>query len=143
MAEISVHVVDQSHEGDDRIYHGGATALERFQDRMPELADAVALIVAELQPKLSVSESTNPGEWRSSEVTLRFALDLEVEAGVIIARTTATAAFAVEVDAKCINRLKVAVAAFYRQRLVLPTYCRTTERGGASRAPNAWVPLSP
>jgi hypothetical protein len=97
MAEISVHVVDQSHEGDDRIYHGGATALERFQDRMPELADSVALIVAELQPKLSVSESTNPGEWRSSEVTLRFALDLEVEAGVIIARTTATAAFAVEV----------------------------------------------
>jgi Trypsin-co-occurring domain 1 len=95
MGEISVvvHAVDT---GDGKVAHG-ATPPERFRDRVGDITDAIEMVVKELQPRLQSAEAATSGGWRASEVTLAFSLDLEVEAGVIIAKSKATAGFSVEV----------------------------------------------
>lgn len=72
----------------------GKTPKEKFTERVRELGAGLGDIANQLRDQLErqLREQEERG-WRLEEIGLRFALDLEAEGGVIVARAGTTAGF--------------------------------------------------
>ena len=66
---------------------------ELLLNRIDEIGDSLRDIATKLSQRLDELAAHPDNQWRLSEVGLKFSLDLEAEAGVIIARTSATVGF--------------------------------------------------
>ena len=93
MGEIVVRVVPPPERAGEL---GGATLTERFIDRVDELAESIGDIARRLRSRLDadLADKTEAG-WKLDEVTLTFSLDLEAEAGVVVAKARTSAGFEV------------------------------------------------
>jgi len=89
--EIKVQVVpDPNRLGD----LSGQTLTERFADRIRELGAGLGNIANDLREELDRTLTDGVGRsWRLDEVGLAFSLDLEAEAGIIVAKGRTTAGF--------------------------------------------------
>ena len=97
MAEILVQVVPRYSEtsGDLAAAFIGP---EAFKHRIDEVGESLASIAnslrLQLEQRLSKGDGANAG-WCLESVELKFSMDLEAEAGVIISRAKASAGFEV------------------------------------------------
>jgi hypothetical protein len=93
MTEIVVRVVPPpGREGE----LGGATLTERFEQRVDELGDSIGSIAKRLRERLDTElTEERTSAWGLDEVNLTFSLDLEAEAGVVVAKAKTTAGFEV------------------------------------------------
>ena len=66
---------------------------EELLDRIDELGSSLQEISNRLSKKLDELATKKEPGWKLREVSLQFSLDLEAEAGVIIARTKTSAGF--------------------------------------------------
>ena len=67
---------------------------ELFANRVGEIGDSLAEIAKKLREKLENVLTVGPSNsWKLEEVELKFSLDLQSEAGVVIARASAKAGF--------------------------------------------------
>ncbi len=66
---------------------------EVLMDRLGDLGESLKLIADRLSDQLEELEKKRTAHWHLDTVELKFSIDLETEAGVIIARTKAGAAF--------------------------------------------------
>ncbi|MDQ4069955.1 MAG: hypothetical protein M3203_10875 [Actinomycetota bacterium] len=75
----------------------GASLPESFEKRAGELSDAIGRVANRLRSDLD-AKLTSPAasQWQLDEVALTFSVDLEVESGVIIARTAVSGGFQAE-----------------------------------------------
>lgn len=77
----------------------GATLTERFEDRVDELCDSIGKIAQRLRARLETDlMEAQPAAWRLGEVAISFSLDLEAEAGVVVAKAKTTAGFEVSLS---------------------------------------------
>ncbi len=90
-SEIIVRVVpDPARAGEAT----GAQLTERFADRVHELGASLGEIANELRGELERTLEQEPRDgWRLDEVALTFSLDLEAEAGVVVAKAKTSAGF--------------------------------------------------
>lgn len=68
---------------------------ELLSKRVDEIGDSLQEIALRLSRRLSEFATDPVKNWQVGEVELKFSMDLETEAGVIIARTSASAGFEV------------------------------------------------
>ena len=69
---------------------------ELFNDRIDEIGDSIGEIAIKLRDRLERALPPQPQpRWGLDEIELKFSLDLESEAGVIVARASAKAGFEV------------------------------------------------
>ena len=74
----------------------GAKLLERFGDRIEELGSSLGEIANDLRAQLDATLDRDDGSgWGLEEVQLSFSLDLEAEAGVVVAKAKTAAGFEV------------------------------------------------
>ncbi len=74
----------------------GATLTERFHERVDELAQSIGEVALELRERLDRElTQSDGGGWMLSDVSLTFSLDVEAEAGVVIAKAKTSAGFEV------------------------------------------------
>ena len=66
---------------------------ELLSQRIDEIGDSLRDIALKLSRRLDEFAAGSEKNWRLGEVEIKFSLDLEAEAGVVIARTSATAGF--------------------------------------------------
>jgi Trypsin-co-occurring domain 1 len=66
---------------------------ELLLSRIDEIGDSLRAIAAKLSQRLDELAAHPENRWRLGEVELKFSLDLEAEAGVIIARTSGSVGF--------------------------------------------------
>jgi hypothetical protein len=66
---------------------------ELLLDRIDEIGDSLRDIAIKLSRRLDELAARPENRWRLGEVELKFSLDLEAEAGVIIARASGTVGF--------------------------------------------------
>lgn len=72
----------------------GRDLFNRFEDRVGELGASLGRIANQLRERLDATLSSDAGSaWRLDEVELSFSLDLEAEAGVVVARAKTAAGF--------------------------------------------------
>jgi hypothetical protein len=89
MTEIKVQVVSQ----DTGEVAFGPKRLPDFRSRAQELGDALNDVAAALRGRLhELGERAEEG-WDLDEVSLKFSLDLQADAGVIVARASTKAGF--------------------------------------------------
>ena len=75
----------------------GPSLPEAFEKRAGELTDAIGRVANRLRSDLDAKLSTPaPSQWQLDQVSLTFSVDLEVESGVIIARTAVSGGFQAE-----------------------------------------------
>jgi hypothetical protein len=91
-SEINVRVVpDPARAGE---LTGGEQLMERFADRVGELGASLGEIANELRSQLDASLTSDSGHaWRLDEICLTFSLDLEAQAGIVIAKAKTSAGF--------------------------------------------------
>ncbi len=93
MGEIVVRVVPPPERAGEL---GAATLTERFTDRVDELGESIAEIAGRLRARLDTDLAEDKDAvWKLGEVTLTFSLDLEAEAGVVVAKAKTSAGFEV------------------------------------------------
>lgn len=74
-----------------------ASLFERFESRVDELGSSIGEIANRLRSRLDADlHEENEPDWRMEEVSVTFSLDLEAEAGVVVAKARTTAGFEVE-----------------------------------------------
>jgi ABC-type hemin transport system substrate-binding protein len=75
---------------------------EALESRIKELGQSIGEIANQLRSELdaSLAPAAEPPAWRLSDVEVTFSLDLEAEAGVVVARAKTTAGFEVSVSWK-------------------------------------------
>ena len=90
-SEINVRVVPPGGQLQEA---SGAPLTERLADRIDELGGSLGEIANQLRARLD-AELTEPssGGFALEEVALTFTLDLETEAGVVVAKAKAAAGF--------------------------------------------------
>lgn len=90
-SEIKVRVApDPTRLGELR----GEALTERFADRVQELGASLGRIANDLRAQLDATLVEERGAgWRLDEVGLTFSLDLEAEAGVVVAKAKTSAGF--------------------------------------------------
>jgi hypothetical protein len=72
----------------------GEKLTERFADRVHELGGSLGEIANELRAQLDATlQEDRAVDWRLSQVGLTFSLDLEAEAGVVVAKAKTSAGF--------------------------------------------------
>jgi Trypsin-co-occurring domain 1 len=98
LAEIQVRVVPPP----ERIGELSSEALlERFETRVDELGESIGQIARRLRTRLDSDLAEDDSQaWSLDEVTVTFSLDLEAEAGVVVARARTTAGFEIELTWK-------------------------------------------
>ena len=96
MAEILVEVRPKGARGD---LSAKPAVPEAYMGRIDEIGQSLQEIADRLSKHLDHFEQMQPG-WRLNEVELKFSLDLEAEAGVLIARAKTTAGFEVSLGWK-------------------------------------------
>jgi hypothetical protein len=89
MTEIKVQVVSQ----DTGEVAFGPKRLPDFRARAQELGDALNDVAAALRGRLHELGAKGEDGWDLDEVSLTFSLDLQAEAGVIVARASTKAGF--------------------------------------------------
>jgi hypothetical protein len=89
MTEIKVQVVSQ----DTGEVAFGPQRLPDFRERAQELGDALNDVAAALRGRLHELGARGEDGWDLDEVSLKFSLDLQAEAGVIVARASTKAGF--------------------------------------------------
>jgi hypothetical protein len=96
--EILVQVVPRPSEAGEL---SRGTITERFGDRVAELGESLGEIANALRQQLdeTLHADNNPG-WALDEVTLNFSLDLEAEAGMVLAKGKTSAGFEVSLTWK-------------------------------------------
>jgi hypothetical protein len=70
-----------------------ASIPESFMNRVEELGQSLKEIAERLSQQLEALEKKPAATWRLEGVELKFSLDLEAEAGVVVARTKTSAGF--------------------------------------------------
>jgi len=90
MTEIKVEVRPMPGGGD---LGPRSIVLESFASRIDEISECLHDIAVKLSRRLDESFESGAKDWRLSEVEVKFSLDLEAEAGVVIARARTTAGF--------------------------------------------------
>jgi Trypsin-co-occurring domain 1 len=94
MTEIQVRVIPPPELAGEL---AGETLVERFEQRVDELGESIGEIARRLRERLDTELAEDQrAAWRLGDVTLRFSLDLEAEAGVVVAKARTTAGFEVE-----------------------------------------------
>jgi hypothetical protein len=89
--EIRVEVVPPPGEVGDL---GPGDLVDKFSGRAAELGRALASVAAELRQSFESRIAEPPGgQWALAEVSVQMSINLEAEAGVIISRAKAGAAF--------------------------------------------------
>jgi hypothetical protein len=74
----------------------GETLLEKFENRVDELGESIGEIADRLRARLDINlAEEKPAAWKLDEVAVSFSLDLEAEAGVVVAKVKTTAGFEV------------------------------------------------
>lgn len=95
MAEVLVQVVPRETTTDGYLAPPTPVGPESFSKRAADIADGVALVAnsvyADLEAKLE--EQKKATGFALDAIELKFSLDLEAEAGVVIARAKTTAGF--------------------------------------------------
>ncbi len=93
-SNINVRVVaGPKHKGE--LSQGKST--EEFGKRVSELGDSIGEIANELRRKLDDAlEQGEESDWGLDQIQLSFSLDLEAEAGVIVAKAKTAAGFEVQ-----------------------------------------------
>jgi Trypsin-co-occurring domain 1 len=91
MAEILVEV--RPRRGRTGNLKTQAAVPENLSKRIDEVGDALRDIAQKLSSRLDEFDASPKKSWQFSEAEIKFSIDLEAEAGVIIARTKATAGF--------------------------------------------------
>lgn len=66
---------------------------ESFLNRVDEIGQSLRDIASRLSKHLEEFEKRSTAAWQLEQVELKFSLDLEAEAGIIIARTKTSAGF--------------------------------------------------
>jgi hypothetical protein len=89
MTDIKVQVVSQ----DTGEVAFGPTRLPNFAERASELGDSLNEIAARLRERLRELGKSEADGWDLDEVNLSFSLDLQADAGVIVARASSKAGF--------------------------------------------------
>jgi hypothetical protein len=91
--EIAVRVVPRpGQEGE----LAGGQLTERLSERIDELGESIAEIAKRLRGRLEAELAGEPSsDWRLGEVALNFSLDLQAEAGVVVAKAKTAAGFEV------------------------------------------------
>jgi hypothetical protein len=89
ITEIKVEVVPQEAPGEEL---GPGRVRPDFAGRVNELGDALNDVAAALRERLHELSVRESG-WDLDQVTLAFSLDLQAEAGVIVARASSRAGF--------------------------------------------------
>ena len=90
MAEILVEVRPTAAAGD---LTGQPAIPEAFMSRVEDLGQSLREIAQRLSKQLEDFEKKRDAAWHLEGVELKFSLDLEAEAGVVIARTKTSAGF--------------------------------------------------
>lgn len=73
---------------------GPGDLVDKFSSRASELGSALAAVAAELRNSFESRIAEPPGgQWALAEVSVQMSINLEVEAGVIISKAKAGAAF--------------------------------------------------
>ena len=91
MVEIFVEVRPVPGASGDLAQQSGLPEL--LSNRIDEIGDGLRDIAARISHRLEDFAAAAKADWHLGEVELKFSLDLEAEAGVIIARTSARAGF--------------------------------------------------
>ncbi len=74
----------------------GETLLEKFDKRVDELGASIGEIANKLRRRLDTDlAQEEPSPWMLDEVEVTFSLDLDAEAGVVVAKAKTTAGFEV------------------------------------------------
>jgi hypothetical protein len=90
-SEIKVRVTPDPRRAGEA---SGAQLTERFADRVHELGSSLGAIANDLREELDQTLHEDPETgWRLEEVELTFSLDLEAEAGVVVAKAKTSAGF--------------------------------------------------
>jgi Trypsin-co-occurring domain 1 len=89
MTEIKVQVV--SRDTGEVAY--GPKRLPNFSERAKELGDSLNEVAAALRGRLHELGTKGEDGWDLEQVSLSFSLDLQAEAGVIVARASTKAGF--------------------------------------------------
>ncbi len=89
MTDIKVQVVSQ----DTGEVAFGPKRLPSFAERVGELGDSLNEIAVALRERLQEFGKRDTDEWDLDEVNLTFSLDLQADAGVIVARASSKAGF--------------------------------------------------
>jgi hypothetical protein len=93
VSEIQVRVVPPPERAGEL---AGQTLVERFEERVDELGDSIGEIARRLRDRLDADLEDDGGSaTRLSDVTVTFSLDLEAEAGVVVAKARTSAGFEV------------------------------------------------
>jgi hypothetical protein len=91
MGEIKVQVVPDPTKAGQLT---GRTQTEKLGDRIDELGASLGSIANSLRARLEETlEKEDEVAWKLDEVALTFSLDLEAEAGVVVAKAKTTAGF--------------------------------------------------
>lgn len=90
-SEIHVHVEpDPEFAGEA----SGGQLVEKFADRVQELGASLGVIANDLRAQLDATLQRDDSDgWGLEEVQLSFSLDLEAEAGVVVAKARTGAGF--------------------------------------------------
>jgi hypothetical protein len=93
VTDIYVQVVPDAESAGDLSPESALT--ERLSQRADEIAATLADVADRLKTGLDArtAEPSGGDGWNLAEVQLRFSLDLQAEAGVVVARTSTRAAF--------------------------------------------------
>jgi Trypsin-co-occurring domain 1 len=70
-------------------------APEALSNRIEELGDSLKAVAQKLSARFDEFSSESKKDWVLNEVELAFSLDLQAEAGIVIARSSASAGFEV------------------------------------------------
>ncbi len=74
----------------------GGALVERFTNRVDELGDSIGEIALRLRSRLDADLARDQSSaWTLGEVVVTFSVDLEAEAGVVVAKAKTTAGFEV------------------------------------------------
>lgn len=92
MTKTDVKVKVTSEGGEELTWPRGKP-LPSFADRADELGDSLNEIAERLRGRLHELERQPRDEWDLDQVSLTFSLDLQADAGVIVARASTKAGF--------------------------------------------------
>jgi hypothetical protein len=91
MGEILVEVRPTGAHGD----LSATGVAEKLMSRIGELGDSIAEVSEGLQARLAKALAERTSDWDMDTVEVKFSLDLEAEAGVVVSRAAAKAGFEV------------------------------------------------
>jgi hypothetical protein len=93
MSKIYVEVRPRVGDGDDELA-AVPTIPELLDNRIDELGESISEVASKLQKYMDKLGAEKPAnKWALGELELKFSIDLESEAGVIVARAKASAGF--------------------------------------------------